>query len=186
MKKKDEVWKVNKSVYLFKEPWLTVRKEDVLLPNGNSIPSYYVLEYPNWINVIAITKENEFVLIRQYRHALQRSSYELCAGVCEAKDKNPLATAKRELLEEIGYGKGRWKKYMEVSANPSTHTNMTYSFLALDVEKISEQKLEATEYLSVHLFKKEEVYSLLKGNKILQALMAAPLWKYLYETKNTL
>ena len=182
MKQKDEFWKVSKSTYLHKEPWLTVRKDDVILPNGYKIPSYYVLEYPNWVNVIAITKEKEFVFIRQYRHGLKQVNYELCAGVCEATDKSPLISAKRELLEETGYGKGKWKKYLEISPNPGNHTNMTYCFLATDVEKVSDQKLDSTEYLSVHLLKKEEVYSLLKKNKIMQALMAAPLWKYMYET----
>ena len=181
MKQKNEFWKVHKSTYLCKEPWLTVRKDDVELPNGSKIPSYYVLEYPNWVNVIAITKEKNFVLIRQYRHGLRKINYELCAGVCEENDKSPLITAKRELLEETGYGKGKWVKYMEISSNPSTHTNITYCFLAMDVEKISEQKLDTTEYLSVYLFKKEEIYTLLKKNKIIQALMVAPLWKYLHE-----
>lgn len=56
-------WKVLESEYLHRRPWLTVRKERVLLPNGNVIPEYYVLEYPDWVNVIAITKENLFVFV---------------------------------------------------------------------------------------------------------------------------
>ena len=48
-------WEVLKSEYLSKEPWFTARKDTVRLPNGNEIPSYYILEYPEWVNVIAIT-----------------------------------------------------------------------------------------------------------------------------------
>ncbi len=181
MKDHEDKWKVISSEYLHKEPWLTVRKDHVILPNGNHIPAYYILEYPEWVNVIAITREGSFVFIRQYRHGIQEVSYELCAGVCEKHDTSPLISAQRELLEETGYGNGIWKEYMQLSPNPSTHTNLTHCFIATDVEKISEQHLEDTEDLSVHLLTLEEVKDLLRKDAIKQALMAAPLWKYLAE-----
>ncbi|QQO10199.1 NUDIX hydrolase [Breznakiella homolactica] len=183
MKKHEENWKTLNSTYLFKKPWLTVREDSVELPNGSVIPSYYILEYPDWINVIAVTTENKFVFIRQYRPGIGGIHYELCAGVCEKEDTSPLVSAKRELLEETGYGGGKWKKYMEISANPGTHTNTTHCYLATGVEKRSEQNLDETECLTVHLLDREQVLKLLEGNKIKQSLMAAPLWKYFYENK---
>ena len=151
MNDSDKPWEVISSEYLHRAPWLTVRKDHLVLPNGNHIPSYYILEYPDWVNTIAVTSDGQFVFIRQYRHGLQQTSYELCAGVCEKEDASPLASAQRELLEETGYGNGSWQEYMQISPNPSTHTNITYCFLATGVEKISEQHLEDTESLSVHL-----------------------------------
>lgn len=68
----EKPWEVISSEYLHKNLWLTVRKDHVVLPNGNHIPSYYILEYPNWVNTIAITRDGQFVFIRQYRHGLQR------------------------------------------------------------------------------------------------------------------
>ena len=150
MNDSDKPWEVISSEYLHRAPWLTVRKDHLVLPNGNHIPSYYILEYPDWVNTIAVTSDGQFVFIRQYRHGLQQTSYELCAGVCEKEDASPLASAQRELLEETGYGNGSWQEYMQISPNPSTHTNITYCFLATGVEKISEQHLEDTESLSVH------------------------------------
>ena len=93
----------------------------------------------------------------------------------------PMVSAQRELLEETGYGNGVWKEFMQISPNPSTHTNITYCFLATDVEKISEQQLEDTENLTVHLLSLQEVKELLQQGSIRQALMAAPLWKYMAE-----
>lgn len=176
-------WKVLKSEYLHQRPWLTVRKEEVQLPNGNIIPEYYILEYPDWVNVIAITKERKFVFIRQYRHGLGEVSYEICAGVCEKEDATPLVSAQRELWEETGYGNGEWKEIMTISANPSTHTNLTHCFLAVDVEKISTQHLEASEDLTVQLLSLDEVKELLRTDAIKQSLIAAPLWKYMAENK---
>lgn len=181
MEKKEQPWKTVSSEYLFRRPWLTVRCDDLLLPNGEHISEYYILEYPNWVNTIAITKDGKFVMVRQYRPALGRTSYELCAGVCEKEDASPLVSAQRELMEETGYGKGNWQEYMVLSANPGTHTNLTYCFLATDVELVGTQHLDATEDLSVHLLTLEEIKQLLADNEIMQALNAAPLWKYMAE-----
>lgn len=170
-------WKILDSEYLYKRPWLTVRKETVLLPNGNTIPEYYVLEYPDWVNVIAITEDGRFVFVKQFRNGLKVDSLELCAGVCE-KGEDPMDSAKRELLEETGYGDGEWTKLMAVSANPGTHTNLTHCFLARGVKKISDQNLEPTEDLSVHLLTHEEVLGILERDELKQSLHVAPLWKY--------
>lgn len=180
-KLKNRKWKVLTSEYLAHEPWFTVRHESVELPDGRRIPDYYVLEYPEWINVIAITRDGHFVLIDQYRHGLGETSYETPAGVAEPSDESMLAAAQRELAEETGYGGGEWRAFMTVSANPSTHTNLTHCFLATGVEKIGEQHLDPTEDLRVHLLTRAEVLELLRSDRIRQALMAAPLWRYFCE-----
>ena len=103
---KSRAWKVVKSEYLARKPWFTVRHERIELPDGRSIPDYYVFEYPDWVNVIAITKEGKFVFIDQYRHGLGETNYEIPAGVAEPDDASMLAAAQRELAEETGYGGG--------------------------------------------------------------------------------
>ncbi|MFV0418526.1 MAG: NUDIX hydrolase [Dysgonomonas sp.] len=175
----DKAWKVLKSEYLFQEPWLTVRREHVELPNGNQIPSYYVLEYPDWVCTIAITKDKQFLLIRQYRHGAGKTSMELSAGVCEKEDSSPMVSAQRELWEETGYGKGEWSLLMKTSANPGTHTNTTYCYLATDVEKISEQHLEPTEDITVCLLSLDELKEILYSDEIIQSMHVVAIWKYL-------
>ncbi len=174
-------WKVISSKYISREPWFTVRAECVELPNGNRIPSYYVLDYPEWVNVIAITKEGMMVMVQQYRHGIGLVGVELVAGTCEETDASPLESAKRELLEESGYGNGTWSEFSVLSANPSTHSNLTHTFLAENVELLTGQNLDAGEDLTVHLFQPHEVLQMLQRGEILQSLMAAPLWRYFYE-----
>ena len=58
----DRKWEIIESEYLIRRPWLTARRDRVKLPTGVEIPEYYILEYPDWVNVIAITKEGKFVL----------------------------------------------------------------------------------------------------------------------------
>ena len=103
-------WKVLTSEYLARKPWFTVRHESIELPDGRLIPDYYVFEYPDWVNVIAITKEGKFVFIDQYRHGLGETDYEIPAGVAEPDDASMLAAAQRELAEETGYGGGQWRE----------------------------------------------------------------------------
>ena len=76
-------WQIVLSNYLIKNKWLTVRKDKVILPSGVEIDDYYVLEYPDWVTVIAITAEGKYVMERQYRHGIQKTCYELCGGTVE-------------------------------------------------------------------------------------------------------
>lgn len=176
-------WKLLSSEYLFREPWLTVRKQRMELPNGAVVPSYFVLEYPEWVCTIALTKEGKMVMVRQYRAGIEKVLLELCAGVVDEGDASLADAAKRELLEETGYGNGTWRLLMTTSANPGTHANLTYCFLATDVEKVEESHPERTEDLAVELCDPEEVLRMLQNDEILQSMHAVALWKYFYNRK---
>ena len=67
---------------------------------------------------------------------------------------------------------------MDLCPNPACNTNLAHSFLAVGVEKVSEQHLDATEDIDVSVHPQSFVLELLENNQILQALMAAPLWKF--------
>ena len=177
MTDKDMKWKTLSQKYLIEKPWLTARVDKVQLPTGVIIDEYYVLEYPDWVNTIAITKDGKFVFVRQYRYAIGKTVNELCAGVVE-KGEDPMDAAKRELMEETGFGGGNWQEWMTISANPSTHTNLTHCYLATDVEPLGKQHLDHGEDLEPRIFSREEVLDMLQKGEIWQALMAAPLWKY--------
>lgn len=180
MKDTDMKWTTLERKYLIERPWLTARVDKVQLPTGAIIDEYYVLEYPDWVNTIAITKDGKFVFVRQYRYAIGKTLNELCAGVIE-KGEKPLAAAQRELMEETGFGGGKWEEWMQISANPGTHTNVTYCFLATDVELKGSQHLDRGEDVEVRLFTRDEVMEMLRKGEVWQSLMAAPLWKYFAE-----
>ena len=182
MADKDMKWKTLSQKYLIEKPWLTARVDKVQLPTGVIIDEYYVLEYPDWVNTIAITKDGKFVFVRQYRYAIGKTVNELCAGVVEMGE-DPMDAAKRELMEETGFGGGNWQGWMTISANPSTHTNLTHCYLATDVEPLGKQHLDQGEDLEPRIFSREEVLDMLQKGEIWQALMVAPLWKYFASEK---
>ena len=175
--------KVLSSSYLFKKPWLTVRQDKLQLANGVVIPEYFVLEYPDWVNVLAITKDKKFLMILQYRHGTQTTNFEFCGGCVDETDASPLEAAQRELLEETGFGGGRWRFNLKLSANPSTSDNWTYNFIAEDVEPIDEQHLDGGEDISCYQLSLDEIKELLRNNEIIQSIHACALWKYLAENK---
>lgn len=170
-------WRILNTEYLIRRPWLTARKDTVELPDGRINDEYYLLEYPTWVNVIAITKEENFVMVEQYRHGLGDVFIELCAGVVE-EGETPADAARRELLEETGYTGGTWRLLDTICQNPSTCTNSTYCFLAEGVKKTDIQHLDDTEDINVRLLSEKEVLDLMTEGKMKQSLMAAPLWHY--------
>ena len=175
-------WKTLKSEYIMQRPWLTARRDVVQLPNGEINDEFYVLEYPDWVNVIAITPDDHFVFVRQYRYALDIDSIELCAGVIEP-DETPEDGARRELLEETGYGGGQWQEFMTIGQNPSTCNNLTHCFIATGVTRLQDQHLDRTEDIDVALLTREQVLEMLNSDTLKQALMLAPLWRYFATNK---
>ena len=176
-KKDPMAWQVLESEYLFKQPWLTARREHVKLPTGAEIKDFYVLEYPEFCNVIAITKDGRFLMERQYRHAQHLTAIEIPAG-CVEPGEDPMEAAKRELYEETGYAGGEWSKLMTISPNAGACTNYSHTYLAIGVEKVSTQHLEASEDIKVLLLDRDEVWRMPQNDEFHQAMMAAPLWKY--------
>ncbi len=173
-------WKVLESETLFERPWLNVRRDRTLLPTGKINEEFYVMHYPTWVNIIALTKDGQMILERQYRHGLSCVSTEIPAGVME-KGETPLEAAKRELQEETGYTGGTWTELMTAAPNPSTQDNVNHSFVARDVELTSDRHLDATEDIDVMLVPLSEVFKMLQRGEFIQALMIAPLWRFFYE-----
>jgi ADP-ribose pyrophosphatase len=172
-------WQVLQQRYtLDRSPYMVLREDTVALPGGAVISDYFVFEYPDWVSVLAIDRNGHFILIRQYRHGIAKVHCELVAGVAD-QGADLLENARRELLEETGYGGGEWSYWMGISANPATHTNTAHVFLAVGVEKMAEQQLEHTEEIAVRVVSPDQLRQLLLQGEIFQAIHAAALWRYL-------
>lgn len=100
------------------------------MQNGNIIPAFYVHEYPDWVNAVALTKEGKVVMVKQYRHGIESVDLELPGGVLEAGE-TPQQGVEREVLEETGYRFEKVEYLAKVSANPSTTNNWTHLFSTL-------------------------------------------------------
>ncbi|MGE8381797.1 MAG: NUDIX hydrolase, partial [Sphingobacterium sp.] len=150
-----EKWKRLSSEYICKEPWATLRRDTCELPDGRINDHYYVLEYPDWVNMVGITAQNELLVIRQYRHGAGIISLEIPAGTTEPGE-NPRDTAVREMLEETGYRFDKIEEIASLYANPATSGNITYTYLMTGGQKVQEQDLDEHEEIDVFLIPLEE------------------------------
>jgi ADP-ribose pyrophosphatase len=162
-------WKALSSNYIHKSPWATLRTDRCEMPDGRIVDDYYVLEYSNWVNGVAITEDNKVLMVRQYRHAAGIVSLEIPGGVIDG-DEAPEYAMRRELLEETGYQFDQIELLATIYANPSTANNQTFCFLATGGKKVQDQALDEHEQIIVEQYTIEEVKQLLLENKIPQAL----------------
>ncbi|MDQ7948347.1 MAG: NUDIX hydrolase [Pedobacter sp.] len=167
-------WQKIASKYLVKEKWATLRVDTCKLQNGAVKDDYYVLEYPNWVNAVALTKEYKLILVRQYRYGADIVSLEIPGGVID-DDEDPETAIRRELQEETGYTFGSCELIATLYANPATSNNKTFTYLLKDGVKTHDQHLDDHEILNVEEYSIDEVRQLLKDNKIAQALHVAGL-----------
>lgn len=171
-------WRINNSEYLLHEPWIVVRKDNVITDKGVEIPDYYVLECPTWVNIIAITTQGLLLIEEQYRHGIQKVCFEVPAGACN-NNEEPLEAAKRELLEETGYASDEWTLFDTVAPNPSNMNNYCYTFIANNVQKTQKPTPEVTESIKLHLCTLQDVVQLMEEGLIIESSLIAPLRKYL-------
>ena len=138
-------WRTLRSETLLKDRWVNLRADYCVTAAGSEISPYYVLSYPDWVHVVAITKTGCVVLVRQYRHAAGQFILDLPGGGVDPADPNIEQAASRELEEETGFTASHWELITSLYPNPATHTNRVHMFLALDAECNRPQSLDAGE-----------------------------------------
>jgi len=172
-------WKTLRKEYIFKSQWLTVRKDAVKLPSGVELDDFYVLEYPDWVVVIARTENDKYLIEKQYRHGIDLECFELCAGIVEPKEES-LEAAKRELLEETGFTADNWTYLSSSAPNASAMTNLCHCFIAEGAKKTCGTNLDLSEDIEICEVNESELLRLLKEGKIIEANMRSAIWEYLH------
>lgn len=173
-----ESWKTEQERIIAGTKIFELVQRDMILSSEEHQASFSVLKAPDWINVMALTEDKQVILVEQYRYGLEEPTLELAGGVCDPGER-PLETSKRELLEETGYASSKWVSLGKVSSNPAMQDNYTHSFLALDCEKIAEQKLDGNERIQVHLIPLDQFLDFVHTGVIHHSLVAATTAKYL-------
>ena len=142
-----------------------------------------VLEAPDWINVVATTGAGEIIMVEQYRFGIGDLTLEPVAGIVDG-DEDPIVAAKRELLEETGYGGGRWRSLGVVHANPAFQDNSCHLWRADGVRPLQQQDPDPGELIRVHLMSLQEVKQAIADGRFLHPLGLAAMsrafspWSY--------
>jgi ADP-ribose pyrophosphatase len=137
-------------------PLFTVRFDEMRHPTGTYTHRCLVLECPDWVNVVACTDSGHVVMVEQFRFGSGELSLEPPAGIVDDGESS-LVAAKRELLEESGYGGGRWRYLGSVQPNPAFQSNLCHHWLVEGVSAVAPPTPEPGEALRVRLMRPVEL-----------------------------
>ncbi len=147
-----------------------VRRDLSADPRGGRSHDFYVIEAPDWINVIPMTGAGEVVLIELYRHGSEQISLEIPGGMVDPGEE-PRETASRELLEETGYEAREVVFLGKTRPNPAIQNNWIHTFLARGCEYRHEPLNHGTEQTRVRLARPESVPALIASGEISHSLV---------------
>ncbi|MDB9372664.1 NUDIX hydrolase [Nodularia sphaerocarpa] len=169
-------WHILKSKMVINHRWCQVRQDEIELPNGKIIADFFVVIRPEIALILPITNHQEIVFVRQYRHGVSEILIELPAGSFDAAIEDAETAAVRELQEETGYVSQKVTKLATLYDNPVKDTNKIHLFLAENVIKIGEQKLDVTEDIEVILIPVASVLDKIINGEICVAGTVAALF----------
>ena len=169
--KNDELaWEEISTEHIVQDEWIDFRRSAFRFPDGSIYEPYYTYSRRNYL------------MVRQFRQGIRKVTIEFPAGGIERKDgkqyggeddlsgEDALAAAKRELLEETGYESDEWTHLLTLPSNATIADNYAHLYLARNCRKVSEQSLDAMEFLNVEKMTGEEIESLIEKGEFPQAM----------------
>jgi len=151
----------------------TLRKLFATSPADPSKQGDFVyLDAPDWVNVIALTADNEVVLIEQFRHGIAEVTLEIPGGGID-RGEEPLPAGLRELLEETGYAGEDAEIIGVVTPNPAIIRNHCHTVLVRNVKPVSDPQLEGFEEITTRLAPLDEIPDLIRSGAITHSLVIA-------------
>jgi len=170
------IWTIDNSEYAVNDRFLKLRRDACTTPQGGKIGTYYVLELKDWVSCIVIDKDDNVLMLRHYRHGVQKYIMEFIGGGME-ENESPEEAAKREVEEETGYTGGSIFHVGTSYPNPANHTNKVHTYLAVGGKVSQAQNLEVGE--TIHVEKvpfKTAIEEMSKPGAIYPAIYIAALF----------
>lgn len=153
---------------------LTLVQDRVQLPSGQKT-TREVIKHPGAVVILALTDENKLLLVDQYRYPMQKNLLEFPAGTLEA-DEQPLACAKREIIEETGFAAASMEYFGELYPTPGFCDEIQQLFIARGLTK-AEQNLDEDEIIEVKMLSVQEFEQAVASGEILDAKTIASYFK---------
>jgi ADP-ribose pyrophosphatase len=151
---------------------IRVVAKDLVLPNGRRT-TFTIVEHPGAVAIVPVHANGDVVLLKQFRPSIGEELYEIPAGTIE-KGEAPLATAKREIIEETGFKAKQWSKVSEFYSAPGFCTELMHLYVARGLSPASADG-DADEILKPVRMSVDAALKLIRTGKIRDAKTIAGL-----------
>ncbi len=168
-------WTVTASRVVVQDRWITLRADDCRTVEGAEIAPFYVLDYSDWVQVVALNGDDHLILVRQYWHGRGEVTLELPCGGIDAADRDPLAAGARELAEETGYAADHWRLIASLSPNPANQSNVMHVLLATDARRTRLPADDPRERIATMRMPVAEAVAAARDGRIVHGLAIAAL-----------
>jgi 8-oxo-dGTP pyrophosphatase MutT (NUDIX family) len=176
MNTQPEIWKRKTSKNIADCRVFQVREDFSERESDNLEHSFFVIESPDWVNIIALDAENRVVLIEQFRHGTEEIILEIPGGLID-EGEAPETAARRELLEETGFASDKFVYLGKSRPNPAIQNNWMHHFAALNCRKIQETDFDEHESVVAKLVSLDEIPQLIESEQITHSLVLAGFYK---------
>lgn len=170
-------WRVLNEEHLQHCKVFDVQRATMESPLTGDAHPFFRIESPEWVNIVALTRDEQLVLVRQFRHGSRVVTLEIPGGLVDPGEV-PAEAGGRELLEETGYRAGRLVSLGSISPNPALFGNRVHMLVALDCERVAEIQNESTEHTTVELLPLTRLREVVREIGIDHALAVAALYAF--------
>jgi 8-oxo-dGTP pyrophosphatase MutT (NUDIX family) len=151
-----------------------VHRDLVRAPRSGEAHSYWRIEAAEWVNVVAVTEDQQIVMVRQWRHGTREITLEIPGGIVDPGE-TPAEAAARETLEESGYGGGELTPLGALAPNPALFANRVHTFWIRGVRRVAEIQNHGEEETAVELVPVADLDRRVRDGEIQHALVVAAL-----------
>ncbi|MCC7047538.1 MAG: NUDIX hydrolase [Alphaproteobacteria bacterium] len=153
-------WKVLETRDLFSAPpWISVQSQSVRLPDGKRVDDFYRVTFPDYALVFAERQDGRVLVLRQYKHGVGAVSLTFPAGTFNDPSEDPLACARRELMEETGYEAAAWRSLGRYVSHANAFGNAAHFFHAMGCRKVAEPNSGDLEEMELLLMTRAELFA---------------------------
>ena len=171
-------WKKVRSVPAGDFRIFKIRSDTCVHPRTGKEHDFFVLDSVNWVNVIAVTPDQQLVMVEQYRHGSNTVELEIPGGMMDPHETDPVATAVRELREETGYVGRQAHLLGRVLSNPAILSNVMYTVLIESCRLEHPTEFDHAEELETRLIPVSEIPGLVAEEKIQHSLVVVALYYF--------